>query len=212
MTSTVTIHAVFARRRAHAGCSGRVPDIATQSRDEPMSGLQAIADRVEIEGAARRVHRRVDDARLRPLCVAVHAGRRGADPRYLCRARPPGGRPSQGSSGCRLSPTTSCKPRSPRWASGCCGSSEGDEPARHGSLSGSGGIDSIYDSLKGRADWNTAVPVPSVACSPAPPGGCSPWQPASDTTRPPRQRTSPASSPTTDHQLQRIDHLDGRSL
>jgi hypothetical protein len=139
MTSTVTIHAVFARRRAHAGCSGRVPDIATQSRDEPMSGLQAIADRVEIEGAARRVHRRVDDARLRPLCVAVHAGRRGADPRYLCRARPPGGRPSQGSSGCRLSPTTSCKPRSPRWASGCCGSSEGDEPARHGSLSGSGG-------------------------------------------------------------------------
>src|ERR1700733_1524621 len=62
------------------------------------------------------------------------------------------------------------------------------------------------------ADCNTAVPVPSVACSPARPGGCWPWQPASDTTRPPRQRTSPASSPTTDHQLQRIDHLDGRSL
>ena len=177
-----------------------------------MSGLQAIADRVEIEGAARRVHRRVDDARLRPLCVAVHAGRRGADPRYLCRARPPGGRPSQGSSGCRLSDyfvqtkiaalgirllrlERVRRARPPR------------QPQRFRRW-----IDSIYDSLKGRADWNTAVPVPSVACSPAPPGGCSPWQPASDTTRPPRQRASPASSPTTDHQLQRIDHLDGRSL
>ncbi len=179
-----------------------------------MSDLQAIADRVEIEGAARRVHRRVDDARLGPFCVAVHAGRRGADPRHLCRARRPGGRSAPRSSGCRLSTTTSCKPRSPRWASGCCGPTAATSPPAT-AASAVPAVDRIglRQPQKASADCNTTAPAPSMECSPASPSGCSPWQPASDTTGPQGQRTSAASSPTTtDHQLQRIDHLDGRSL
>jgi hypothetical protein len=87
---------------------------------KPMSDLQAIADRVEIEALRGEF---TDAAMMRDYDRFASLFTPDGAVRIpdICRARRPGGRFAPGSSGCRLSTTTSCKPRSPRWASGCCG-------------------------------------------------------------------------------------------
>ena len=68
-------------------------------KEEPMSHRQAIADRARDRGAARRVHRRGDDARRGPHGVGGHRRRRSC----RCPPSPPssaaGGRSAPGAGG-----------------------------------------------------------------------------------------------------------------
>jgi hypothetical protein len=76
-----------------------------------MCDVQGIADRFEDRGAAWRVHRCGDDARLGPFRVAVHRRRRVADLDVNAASSSAGRYPGrERASGCRVCGTTSCRP------------------------------------------------------------------------------------------------------
>ena len=110
-----------------------------------MSDLQAIADRVEIEALRGEFTDAADDARLRPLRVAVHTRRRVADALRPRRARRPGG-----------------DPRRDRAAAGSLGLLRADHAPGHDPLdgdtaSGRAYISELIHLRDGNSDLNYAV-------------------------------------------------------
>ena len=83
------------------------------SQEDPMQGLPAIADRVEIEALRGEFTDAAMMRDRRPPRVAVHAGRRAADARTSPSNWSAGRRSAPAASGCRASGTSSCRTTHP---------------------------------------------------------------------------------------------------